>query len=105
MSFLCCSLSTSLTLNAAKSFIPFVRTKRQPQAWWCAETKEVISEKRKAFTATHRSYEDRQAYLFASRHVWSVIAKAKTEAWQATCSSLSPKSVYSLLHSVAGSIP
>ena len=37
----------------------------------------------------------------------SVIAKAKAEAWQTTCSSLSPKSnpnsVYSLLRSVAGS--
>ena len=37
----------------------------------------------------------------------SVIANAKTEAWQTTCSSLSfksnPKSVYSLLRSVAGS--
>ena len=33
----------------------------------------------------------------------SVIAKAKAEAWQTTCSSLSPKSVHSLLHSVAGS--
>ena len=33
----------------------------------------------------------------------SVIAKAKTEAWQTTSSSLSPKSVHFLLHSVAGS--
>ena len=37
----------------------------------------------------------------------SVIANAKTEAWQTTCSSLSfksnPKSVYALLRSVAGS--
>ena len=33
----------------------------------------------------------------------SVIAKAKPEAWQTTCSSLSPKSVHSLLLSIAGS--
>ena len=33
----------------------------------------------------------------------SVIAKAKTEAWQTTCSSLSLKSVHSLLRSIAGS--
>ena len=38
---------------------------------------------------------------------FSIIAKAKAEAWQATCSSLSlksdSKSVYFLLHSVTGS--
>ena len=50
---------------------------------------------------------DRQAYISASRRASSVIAKAKTEAWQTTCSSLSlrsnPKSVHSLLRSIAGS--
>ena len=43
----------------------------------------------------------------ASQRASSVIAKAKTEAWQTTCSSLSPKSnpksVHSLLRSIAGS--
>ena len=66
---------------------------------------EAVSERRKAFAATHRSDEDRQAYISASRRASSVIAKA--EAWQTTCSSLSPKSnpktVYSLLCSIAGS--
>ena len=45
--------------------------------------------------------------MSASRRASSVIAKAKTEAWQKTCSSLSPrsnpKSVHSLLRSIAGS--
>ena len=45
--------------------------------------------------------------ISASRRASSVIAKAKTEAWQTTCSSLSPKSnpkfVYSFLRSIAGS--
>ena len=54
---------------------------------------ETVSERRKAF-----------AYI-ASRRVSSVIAKAKAEAWQTTCSSFSPKSnpksVYSLLRSVS----
>ena len=63
--------------------------------------------RRKAFAAAHRSDEDRQAYISASRRASSVIAKAKTEAWQTTCSSLSPKSnprsVHSLLRSIAGS--
>ena len=67
----------------------------------------AVSERRKAFAAAHRSDEDRQAYITACRRVSSVIVKAKTEAWQATCSFLSPKSnpksVYSLLRFVAGS--
>ena len=47
----------------------------------------------------------RQAYISPSRRASSIIAKNKAEAWQATCYSLSPKSnpksVYSLLRSVA----
>ena len=65
---------------------------------------DAVSERRKAFAVTHRSDEDRQAYISASRRASSIVAKA--EAWQITCSCLSPKSnpksVYSLLHSVAG---
>ena len=102
--FLLMLLSTSLALNAAKSSIPFGRIKRAPKAWWSAEVEEAVSERRKAFAAAHRS-EDRQAYISASRRASSVIAKA--EAWQTTCSSLSPKSnpktLYSLLRSTAGS--
>ena len=101
------ALFTSLTLNAAKSSIPFGRIKRSSKAWWSAEVKEAVSERRKAFAAAHRSDEDRQAYISATRRASSVIAKAKTEAWQTTCSSLSPrsnpKSVHSLLRSIAGS--
>ena len=67
----------------------------------------AVSERRKAFAAVYRSDEDRQAYSSASRRASSVIAKAKAEAWQTTCSSLSPKSnpksVHSLLRSIAGS--
>ena len=99
------ALFTSLTLNAAKSSIPFGRIKRPPKAWWSAEVEEAVSEKHKAFAATHRSDEDRQAYISASRRALSVIAK--TEAWQTAYSSLSPrsnpKSVHSLLRSIAGS--
>ena len=67
---------------------------------------EAVSERPKAFAAAHRSDEDRQAYISASRRASSVIAKAKAESWQTTCSSLSsksnPKSIYSL-RSIAGS--
>ena len=98
-------LFTSLAVNAAKSSIPFSRIKRPPKAWWSAEVESAVSERRKAFAAAHRSDEDRQAYISASRRASSVIAKA--EAWQTTCSSLSPKSnpksVYFLLRYIAGS--
>ena len=86
------ALFTSLALNAAKSSIPFGRIKRPPKAWWSAEAKSAVSERREAFAAAHRSDEDRQAYIFASQRALSVIAKAKAEAWQTTCFSLSPKS-------------
>ena len=99
------ALFTSLALNAAKSSISFGRIKRHPKAWWSAEVKGAVT-KRRAFAAAHRSDEDRQAYITDCRHASSVIAKVKTEAWQTTCTSLSPKSnpktVYSLLRSVAG---
>ena len=75
------ALFTSLAMNAAKSSIPFGRIKRPPKAWWSAEVEEAVSERRKAFTAAHRSDEDRQAYISASRRTSSVIAKAKVEAW------------------------
>ena len=94
------ALFTSLTLNAAKSSIPFGRIKRHPKAWWSAEVEEAVSERRKAFAAAHRSDEDRQAYISASRRASSVIAKAKAKAWQATCSSLSPKSNPKSVHSL-----
>ena len=68
---------------------------------------DTVSERRKAFAAAHRSDDDRQAYISASRSASPVIAKGKAEAWQTTCSSLSPKSnpksVYSFLCSIAGS--
>ena len=103
------ALFTSLALNVAKSSIPFGRIKRHLKAWWSAEVEQAVSERRKAFAAAHRSDEDRQAYISASRRASSVIAKAKAkaEAWKTTCSFLSPrsnpKSVHSLLRSIAGS--
>ena len=94
-------------MNAAKSSIPFGRIKRPPKAWWSAEVEQAVDERRRAFATAHRSDKDRQAYISASRRASSVIAKAKAEAWQITCSSLSPKSnpksVHSLLRSIAGS--
>ena len=53
--FSAAALFMSLALNAAKSSIPFGRIKRHPKAWWSAEVEEVVSERRKAFAAAHRS--------------------------------------------------
>ena len=39
------ALFTFLTVDAAKSSIPFGRIKRQPQAWWSAEVEEAVSER------------------------------------------------------------
>ena len=64
---------------------------------------EAIIERRKAFVAGHRSDKYCQAYTSASRHASFVTTKG--EAWQATCSSLlpksNPKSVFCLLRCVA----
>ena len=98
------ALFTSLALNAAKSSFLFGRIKRHLKAWWFTEVESAVSERRKAFAAAHGSDEDRQAYISASRRASSVIAKAKTETWQTTCSLLlaksNPKSVHSLLRSL-----
>ena len=70
---------------------------------------EAVSKRRKAFAATHKSDEDRQAYISTFPHGSSAIAEAKADAWQATYSYLSisfkssSKFVYRLLRSVAGS--
>ena len=96
----CCSLHFSGT-ECGQIFIPFGRVKREFQVWWSAEVKEAVSERRKIFASAHINDEDCQAYVFAHRRASHVIVKAKAEAWQATCFSLSPKlnskSVHSLL--------
>ena len=99
------ALFTPLALDVAKSSILFDRIKRHPKAWWSAEVEGVVSERcNKAFAATHRSDEDFQACISAYRRASSVIAKAKAEAWQMTCSSFSPKSnPKTVLRSIAGS--
>ena len=71
------ALFTSLTLNAAKSSILLGRIKHHSKACWSAEVEEAVSERRKAFATAHRSDEDRQAYISASRHASSVSAKAE----------------------------
>ena len=81
------ALFTSLALNAAKSSIPFGRIKRPPKAWWSAEVESAVSERRKAFAAAHRSDENRQAYISASRH---------TSSEATSLSSAEPRALWSL---------
>ena len=69
------ALFTSLALNVAKSSIPFGRIKHPSKAWWSAEVEGAVSERHKAFAAAHRSDEDRQTCISASRRASSVIAK------------------------------
>ena len=99
-------LFTALALNAATFSISFSRVKRPAEAWWSAEIKGAISERCKAFAVAYGSDEDRQAYISASRLASSVIGKAKVVALRMTCCSFSPKSnpksVYSIVYSVAG---
>ena len=52
----------------------------------------AVNERRKAFAAAHRSDEDRQAYVSASRRASSVTTKAKAEAWQTTTAALLSRS-------------
>ena len=48
-----------MTLNAAKSSIPFGRIKPHPKTWSSAEVEKAVSERGKAFATAHRSDEDR----------------------------------------------
>ena len=99
-------LFSSIVLQAAKSSIPFGRTRHRPQAWWSPELAELVKKRRLAYRKAHLSMEHRQAYLSASRAASEAIAKAKAEAWQQTASSLQPHSqprkVFSLLRSLSG---
>ena len=49
--FSAAALFTSLTLNAAKSSIPFGRVKRHPKAWWSTEVEGAVSERCKTRTS------------------------------------------------------
>ena len=54
----------------------------------------------------HRSESHRLRYIDASRRASSVISRAKSATWQATCSNLSPRSdpraVFRLLNAISG---
>ena len=89
------ALFNSLVFNAAKSSIPFDSVRHQPQAWWFSEVEVILSSKKKlkAFASAHKSDQERQPYISASRYASPIIAKSKAKVLNKTCSSLSPKSV------------
>ena len=63
-------------------------------------------ERRRARSVAHRSESHRLRYIEASRRASSVISRAKSATWQATCSNLSPRSdpraVFRLLNAISG---
>ena len=93
-------------VEAAKTSIPFGRLGRSLKAWWSQEAKSAVRERRRARSVAHRSESHRLKYIDASRRASSVISRAKSATWQATCSSLSPRSdpraVFRLLNAFSG---
>ena len=65
-----------------------------------------MRERRGARSVAHRSESHRLRYMDASRGASSVISRAKSATWQATCSNLSPRSdpraVFRLLNAISG---
>ena len=65
-----------------------------------------MRERRRARSEAHRSEAHRLRCIDASRRASSVISRAKSATWQATCSNLSPRSdprvVFRLLNAISG---
>ena len=65
-----------------------------------------MREQQRARSVAHRSESHRLRYIDASRRASSVISRAKSATWQATCSNLSPRSdpraVFRLLNATSG---
>ena len=65
-----------------------------------------MRERRRAHSEAHRSEAHRLRYIDASRRASSVLSRAKSATWQATCSNLSPRSdpcaVFRLLNAISG---
>ena len=99
--------SSSLFLvESAKASIPFGRLGRSPKAWWSQEAESAVRERRRARSVAHRSESHRLRYIDASCRASSVISRAKSATWQATCSNLSlrsdPRAVFRLLNAISG---
>ena len=88
-------------VEAAKASIQFGRLGRSPKAWWSQEAESAVREQWRALSEAHRL-----RYIDASRKASSVISRAKSATWQATCFNLSPRSdpraVFRLLNAISG---
>ena len=99
--------SSSLFLvEAANASIPFGRLGRSPQSLVSQEAESAVRERRRARSVAHWSESHRLRYIDASRRASSVISRAKSATWQATCSNLTPRSdpraVFRLLNAISG---
>ena len=100
--------SSSLFLvEAAKASIPFGRLGRSPQSLVVPGSGICSSGTTEGpRSVAHRSESHRLRYIDASRRASSVISRAKSATWQATCSNLSPRSdpraVFRLLNAISG---
>ena len=93
-------------VEAAKASIPFGRLGHSPKAWWSQEVESAVRKRRRARSVEHQSESHRCRNIDASRRASSVISRAKSATWQATCSNLSPHSdpcaVFRLLNAISG---
>ena len=89
-------------VEAAKASIPFGHLGRSPKAWWSQEVESAVRERRRARSVAHRSESHHLRYIDASRRASSVIFRAKSATWQATCSNLSPRAIFRLLNAISG---
>ena len=78
----------------------FGRVKCQSQDWLSSEVAGALCERRPAFAAAHKSDEDGQAYISALQACLICHCQGLGMTGDLL---ISPKSVYSLLRSVAGS--
>ena len=88
------SLSACTECNQIVHSFPTCST--TTQAWWSPEVEEAVRERRKAFAATHRSDEGRQAYILSSRYAPPVIAKAKPSSIKLFVLSIMQEDVHTL---------
>ena len=92
-------------VEAAKVSIPFGCFGRSPKAWLSQEAESAVREWQRACLEAHLSEAHCLRYVDASRRASSVISRAKSSIWQATCSNLSPHSdsraVFRLLNAIS----
>ena len=93
-------------VEAAKASIPFGCLGHSLKAWWSQEAESAVREQWRARSEAHQSEAHRLRYIYASSRAFSVISRAKSATWQATCSNLAlrsdPPAVLRLLNAISG---